>query len=194
VILRRWIVITGAVVTMLWPGALLCAEGSEACEAQRSGWIEAHEFLEQTMSACQDVKQGPLASRINQAMKTGQSPSIAGSVQTVLKERSVALAVAMQKCREAAALETQAFDDWRRCARGIRSRKGDPVAVSPDSVNAARKQTLTLLQDLLLDEAYAQYKNYKAPAAPDYADYQHSGWGPGAAMGNQVYRGYGGYR
>lgn len=190
---RMWILLIGAVGTILWTGPLFSADGTGACDAQRSRWMETHEFLKETMGACQRIKEAPLGSRIQRELTSRQADSIAYGVQAVLKERSAALSAAMQRCREAAGMEAHAFEDWRRCARTVRPRKGEPPVASPDSVAGTRKQVLSALQDLLLDEAYVQYKNFRQPEPPAYSLYQQPGWGPGAATGNS-YRGYGNYR
>jgi hypothetical protein len=180
---------------VLWAGATFAANGDDTCEACRSRWMAAHEFLKQSIDACRGMKEASLAARIQQRLNGPDALSVAEGVQSALKERASALAEVTQKCRQAAAMENQAFDEWRKCSRLAGRKKAGPPDFWPDSVNAERKQIMARLQDLLMDDAYRQYKNYRPPEPVEYSGTtQQQQWGMGTSMGYQPNHGYGGYR
>ncbi len=56
-------------------------------------------------------------------------------------------------------------------------------ARSLDAAASERKRLLASLQDLLLDEAYVQYRNYQPPTPPSYSGYDQQPWGARSKYG-----------
>jgi hypothetical protein len=185
-------------VAGFWPIFWLhpvCSGAEDACEEWWSRWVAASQLLNQSMESYRHIKEASLASRIEQELKDpGNAVSVAASVQAALKERSAALEQQGRKCHEKAMSENQAFEQWRRCAGRGDPRRGGLPARSLAAAASERKRLLASLQDLLLDEAYAQYKNYQPPTPPSYSGYDQQPWGVGRNTGYRAYQENGGYR
>jgi hypothetical protein len=167
----------------------------DGCDAWRTQWINAFQALREGMDSARHLKDGSLASRIQQEMgDQGSGVSVARGVQAVLHERSVALNRGKDQCRNLAMEEHQAFERWRACAVGGNMRRGASQASGLDAAAIERKKLLGFLQDLLLDEAYVQYKNYQPPTPPAYSDYDQQPWGMGRNAGYSPPSAYGRYR
>jgi hypothetical protein len=167
----------------------------DGCDAWRTRWINAFQRLRDGMDSAHQLKEGSLASRIQQEMGDRENAvSVARSVQAALKERSDALNRGRDQCRNLAMEEHQAFERWRACAVGGNMRRGAAQASGLDAAAIERKKLLASLQDLLLDEAYVQYKNYQPPTPPAYSEYDQQPWGMGRNAGYNPQPGYGGYR
>jgi hypothetical protein len=178
----------------LWalPPAIHAVDG---CDAWRTRWIEAFQRLKESTESIRHTKEEPLASHIQHELSGHQNTaSMARSVQSVLKERSTILSSERTRCRNLAAQENQTFEQWRRCAVSGNPRRGGMHSSGIEAASIERKKLLGTLPDLLLDEAYAQYKNYQAPAAATYSGYDQQTWGMSRNSGYGNYQGYGGYR
>ncbi len=191
---RLWVLL----IAVFWPVFLahpVCSAAEDACETWRVRWVAATQSLTDSMEAYRRTKVGSLASRIQQELNDRKDAlSMAASVQAALKERSAVLDQQGRKCREMAMDENRAFEQWRRCTgRDDPRRRG----FRTDGLGAAaneRKRLLASLQDLLLDEAYAQYRNYHAPTPPSYSGYEQQPWGVGRSTGYRPYQDNRGYR
>jgi hypothetical protein len=141
-----------------------------SCEAETSGWTLAYEALEKAMESYRLLKGESVAPRIEAELeKMERRRSIARSVYEVLKERARLLGDAKTKCLELAQSERSVYDEWRRCAGNGGDRRRNPDPHGPNSVARQRSGLLATLQDLLLDEAYVQYKNYRDPSHASYS-------------------------
>jgi hypothetical protein len=168
-----------------------------SCEAEMTGWTQACEALKQSMETYGRVKGESISPRIQEELeKKEQGRSIARGVEEVLKERNRLLVDAKTKCLELAESERSVYDEWRRCAGGGRDRRRNPDPSGPESVARQRSDLLASLQDLLLDEAFVQYKNYRDPSPPSYSSDQGpymggpGSWRPQQQTGAYPYQGY----
>lgn len=194
--IRRVLPVLGFVLVLVMWGLSVRSFADEGCDAMRTRWMNAFERLKASAATVRQTKDASLASRIQQELsERGKAASVARSVRAVLKERSAALSRERSQCRDVAVQENEAFDRWRRCAVGGNPRRGALQASGLEAANAERKKLLGSLQDLMMDEAYAQYKSYQAPTPPAYSGYdQQQAWGAGRNQGYGNYQGYGGYR
>jgi hypothetical protein len=152
---------------------LLSQTTSGPCATEHARWSNAYESLQTSMENYRQIKYESVSPRIARDMGTqGRGASIAGIVQMVLKERGDRLAELGQKCLEFADLERSSFEAWRRCAAMGAQRRDNSSAVVIKSISRERDGLMAELQDLLLDEAYIQYKNHRAPAAPTSPSYE----------------------
>ena len=172
-----------------------CLAADDGCDTWRSRWVAAFERLKQSTDSIRQLKEGSLASRIQQELSTHRNAaSLARSVRAVLKERSAALKKERSTCHSLAKEENEAFSQWRRCAVRGNSRRRGFQAHALDAAAVERKRLLGSLQDLLMDEAYVQYKDYRQPTPPEYSGSGQQPWGFGQNLGYRSYPGYGGYR
>ncbi len=152
---------------------LLSDTNSGPCATEHATWSNAYESLLTGMENYRQIKYESVSPRIAKDMGTqGRGASIARIVQVVLKERGERLAELGRRCLELADLERSSFEEWRRCATVGAQRRDNASAVAFKSILPERNRLVAELQDLLLDEAYIQYKNYRAPAAPTSPSYE----------------------
>ncbi len=152
---------------------LLSDTTSGPCATEHAKWSNAYESLQTGMEDYRQIKYESVSPRIARDMGTqGRGASIARIVQAVLKERGERLAELGQRCLELADLERSSFEEWRRCATVGAQRRDNSSAVVFKSIIRERDLLMAELQDLLLDEAYIQYKNHRAPAAPTSPSYE----------------------
>ena len=135
-----------------------------SCNVEAAGWTQAYEALARGIESCRSLKQESITPRIEQELEKEPRRPVAKSVQEVLKERSRSLEQAKKMCLELAERERSAYSEWRRCAGAGAGRRGRHDLQGPDGVTRQRNELLVLLQDVLLDEAYVQYKNYRDPS------------------------------
>jgi hypothetical protein len=152
-------------IVLMCLGTVQPAVAEEPCETQRLQWLEAFDALKKGMEDYSVIKTASIAPRITELFSNGRRASMAAVVQGILKERGDRMAEAGNLCRDLAARERQAYDMWRKCGSLGQQRKNVPSQVSPGTVSKERDRLLTALHDLLLEEGYAQYKGYQAPAA-----------------------------
>ncbi len=146
-----------------------------SCDAEAARWTRAYEVLARGIENCRELKQESITARIDQELeKTEPRRSMAQCVQKVLKERARSLAEAKTKCLELAEREKSVYAEWRRCAGTAGSRRSRPDQQGPDGVTRQRNELLVLLQDVLSDEAYGQYKNYREPSPSSYVPYDQN--------------------
>jgi hypothetical protein len=152
---------------------LLSDTTSGPCATEHARWANAYESLQAGMENYRQIKFESVSPRIASDMGTqGKRASISRIVQGVLKERGERLAELGRKCVELADLERSSLEEWRRCAMAGAQRRDNSSAAVFKSISRERDQLMAELQDLLLDEAYVQYKNHRAPAAPTSPSYE----------------------
>jgi hypothetical protein len=170
------------------------AQSQDLCEDSQAGWASAQEALKKDMAESRRIKELSIEERLFQEIKrNGKSRSIAADVQSVLKERSDVLAEANRRCLQAASKEKAAFDEWRKCVFAGRSRKRGNGGSGMELIAAERKRLSESLNELLLDEGHAQYKNYQAPAPPANWGYEQQGQ-PSRNVWHNGYPNYEAYR
>jgi hypothetical protein len=99
---------------------------------------------------------------------------MARSVQSALKRRSDRLAEAEARCRELAGNERFAFDDLKRCVSGPSQRRVNNPVAALAGVSRDRERLLKQMQEVMLDEAYVQYKGEREYSGAGYSDYGQS--------------------
>ncbi len=135
-----------------------------SCNVEAAGWTQTYEALARGIESCRYLKQESITARIERELEKEPRRPMAKSVQEVLKERSRSLEQAKTMCLELAERERSAYAEWRRCAGAGAGRRGRRDLQGPDGVSRQRNELLASLQDVLLDEAYVQYKNYRDPS------------------------------
>ncbi len=152
---------------------LLSETDAGPCATEHAQWSKAYESLQAGMENYHQVKSESVGPRIAKEMASHErGASIASIVQVVLKERGERLAELGQSCLELADLERSSFDEWRRCATGGVQRRDSASAATFKSIFRERDRLMAELRDLLLDEAYIQCKNHRAPATPASPSYE----------------------
>jgi hypothetical protein len=141
------------------------------CEPARAQWAQAHESLKEAANALRETQVESIEPRIDEALKDGKRITIAQKVQIELKDRNRRISEAAHKCVDAADQEKAAFEQLRRCSAADSARRSASHTAF-GAIARERSKLLADLQDLLLDEAYIQYKR-ESPNPPTY-----SGYGP----------------
>lgn len=173
---------------------LYCQDGRDSCTAFRQQWGTVFQTLKDRMDELRRLKSAPLEPAIQRELANpGNALSMAGSVRAALKERTAMTDATTRECRDAAERERMAFDKLRTCLPSSRQRRTNTNDSFHDGDLGERKLVLTTLQELLLDEAYRQYKNYQAPTPSTYSDYGPQ-WGPGPGSAYDPYRANRAYR
>jgi len=178
---------------------------SSDCEADQQKWLNAVELLKNSMEACRLVKEESVAPRIEEdvAASKGNVP-LARTVRAVLQERRQKVAEAEDVCRRQAETERFAFERWySSCNGGGRTKRGAPVAGELRQASAERDRLRKYLNELLMDEAYAQYRNARPQteraAEPEEPPQLNAGYrtdrgagygGSGYRPGGSQYQGY----
>jgi hypothetical protein len=193
--LKKIVILTIGLV--VWLSLVGSARIEAGCEPEAAGWTQAYGALEQAMESYRRLKEESVTPRIEEELKkTGQDRSIARSVEEVLKERTRLLGDAKTKCLDLAQSERSTYDEWRRCSGSGVGRRRNTDPNGPNRVARRRSELLASMQDLLLDEAYVQYKNYRDPSPASYSFDQSpymggpNSWRPPRQMGPYPYQGY----
>jgi len=143
------------------------------CRKAHQDWLGAFNQFKAGIQDYRQLKEESITPRIEEEMKGREGrPPIAAIVRTVLQERDRRLSQAGKELEKLLALEKDSFDRWKVCSSQGRRRsqahsRSDPEIVERDRLSAQCK-------DLLLDETFEQYRNYRAPVPSDYSYY-----GPG---------------
>ncbi len=181
----------------VWLSVVASTPTEAGCEAESTGWTQACEALKQALESYGRIKGESITPRIEAKLeKTEPGGSTARSVQEVLKERTRSLDDAKTKCLELARSERSIYDEWRRCAGDGGGHRRNPDPHGPNSVARQRSELLASMQDILLDEAYVQYKNYRdaSPASSSFDQSQYMGGQnssrPQRQTGPYPYQGY----
>jgi hypothetical protein len=154
---------------------LLSEPLSGPCAAEQATWANAYQSLQIGMDAYRQTKNESISPRIARAMDThDKGVSIARVVEVILRERRARLAELGRQCLELADAEESSFAEWRRCASGGAQRRDNSAVAAFKGVSRERTRLMAELQDLLLDEAYVQYKNHRAPAERASPSYEAS--------------------
>lgn len=170
---RAFTLFFGLGLCILTATPLLSSTVSGQCAAEEAKWSKAYADLQAGMDNYRKVKYESVTPRIARDMTAHErEPSIARVVQAVLQERSERLAELGRTCLELAQLERSAFDEWRGCATTGISRRENSAMANFRSISLERDRLIIELRDLLLDEAYIQYKNHRAPDAPASPSYE----------------------
>jgi hypothetical protein len=153
----------GLAVTMILGGSVLHSPASEnACASAHERWGEAFRVLSGSVQQLKAAKEATLPFDAEKASAQSQEgESIARAVQTAMKERGERVAQAHRQCVDAAEAERSWFDRLRGCSGGRNAGRATPDQVPLQSVTAERSRLYAFLQELLVVEAYEQYKSVK---------------------------------
>lgn len=150
---------------LVFSGALRPALGEGPCETERIQWGDAFDSLRKAMDDYRSIKNESIAPRIGEVVAKGPKGSMAAAIQAALKNRGDRMAESGRGCQAAVSKERTAYDIWRRCSGAGQQRKNIPSQSGLGAVSRERDRLLADLQDLLLDEAYVQYKGQAAVSA-----------------------------
>jgi hypothetical protein len=193
--------VLGLSLAAIFLGEVAVAAPEEGpCAAAYKQWAQTHELLKEAVHALREAGAESVEPRINQTLTDGTRLSLAQKIQSVLKDRRRKITEAARKGTDAAEQERESFEQLRRCSASDSQRRAATQATL-NAVTRERSKLLADLQDLLLDEAYVQYKRESPNPAPTYsgygpdqqsAQYQYRQPGPGRRMGYDAYNpGYG---
>jgi hypothetical protein len=162
------------VLALLCAGApAVCFDSSEECGGRRAEWLEAYHRLHDAVEEFQKAKEDPVGPRIEEKLvKRSHGVSTAMIVRRVLDARKTRMAEAREKAAKLLGVEEERFHKWRTCRSANRSSR---FSSRNESAVIERKRLKSRLSDLFLDEAYAQYKDYRAPSSSSYS-YRSRRW------------------
>jgi hypothetical protein len=155
----------GALVAVLGFQTMVWGQDPELspCSKAYSEWQQAFGALAQEMESLSNLKRESLAPTIASELNSrGKASSIAQVVHGVTGRHNRAVAELGEECVRLADSEKIAFEQWRRC------RSSEPRGRDDHSAAGAmreRSQRLVELQDLLLDDAFLQYRK-ESPNPP----------------------------
>ena len=153
-----------------WAFTLPAAESGGPCGQELQEWTRAYDALKTSFGDYKQVKTDPVMPRIEQELAEKISGTvIAQTVRGVLRDRTRRLDEAKQKLEGAMMEEKNAFERCRRCLGQGRTRSGGVARSYPEM--SERERFLSQLPDEMLDEAFVQYRNHRAPAASAYSQY-----------------------
>lgn len=140
------------------------------CASELEQWNEEFLRLKQGIDAYRLSKQEDISSRIEESIsRTDRNSSIAETVQEVLRDRAQRIESVYRRCRELGAQEATAFNIYNRCASpGSRKKNSQMNEQAPASVRE-REILLGDLNQMLLDDAYLQYKKQQPVPRFDYS-------------------------
>ncbi len=156
------------VLVLLCVGApALCFDSSEECRGRRTEWLDAYHRLHDAVEQYQKTKEDPIGPRIEEKL-TKRSPRVSTAmiVRRVLDARKARMAEAREKATQLLDVEEERFHKWRTCRSANRRSRFSSRSV-PEATE--RKRLKSRLSDLFLDEAYVQYKDYRAPSSSSYS-------------------------
>gem|GEM_PF-1477388 len=146
------------------------AQSGGLCDAYHSEWTQLWKELGERVDEYARVKDESVAPRIQQLLaEQGSRGSMARVVQSALQERSRRMTELRRKIDANLDLERHAFDRWKVCTNEVRRRAGGPARGNPEIQD--RERRLARLNDLLLEEAHAQYRNQRVPISADGPSY-----------------------
>jgi hypothetical protein len=144
------------------------AQTSSVCASKFSDWMTSYENLKTTIDSLTEVKRNSVEPLIKQALES-KKPGITISqvVQYIVSTRNQTLSKMTSQCLRLAEVEKYAFEQLKRC-RGAESKKEDP---SLSNLFRERLSKLSELQELILDEAYVQYRRESPNPPAAYSRY-----------------------
>lgn len=160
--------VLGALLAFAAPCSL--AESSGLCDAYLAEWVRVREELVERMDGYARIRDESVTPMIDQEMaRAGARASMARVVQSALQERNRRMAESRRKIEEFLGQERDAFERWRLCTTDGRRRSGGTDRTNPEIRD--RERVLARLNDLLLDEAYVQYKDHRERVPTDGSSY-----------------------
>ncbi|MEW6136722.1 MAG: hypothetical protein AB1733_00710 [Thermodesulfobacteriota bacterium] len=165
------VILAAAVVVLFGPGIETEAQDG-TCDSLREQWAAALSSLQAGIENLRRQKEDSVAPSIYRELASGSPPvSIAKAVQSALLERKRRVDAAEREVRALADAEERAFRSWSSCHASSGLRKAVSGSVDPRVVAGQRQQLLVRLDDLLLDEAYLQYRGTRPRRPQEYSGY-----------------------
>jgi hypothetical protein len=133
------------------------------CGGPATRWLEAYHRLHDAVEELRKAKKDPVGPKIEERLaKKSPRVSTAVIVRMVLDARKARIAQSREMITKLRGEEQERFKRLRRCGT-IRRRFRALSKTVPEL--AERKRLKSRLSELLLDEAYVQYKNFRAPSS-----------------------------
>lgn len=165
-------VILAAAMVLLFGFGLEVEAQDGTCDSLREQWAAALSSLQAGIEDLRRQKEDSIAPSIYKQLESGSPPvSIAKAVQSALVERQRRVDTVASEVRALADAEERAFRSWSACHASSGFRKAVAGSVDPRTVAGQRQQLLVRLDDLLLDEAYLQYRGTRPRRPQEYSDY-----------------------
>lgn len=160
------------VILVLCLGCPNSEASEEPCAAAHEKWSNSSGKLRDALQQYKQIKDESVAPEIEESLSQGRKlVPMARIVQSALKRRSDRLAEVGARCRQLADHERFAFDELRRCVSGRSQRRGNTVLVALSAISKDRESLLKQFQELMLDEAYVQYKGEREYPTDAYSGY-----------------------
>lgn len=152
------IVFTGMFLFVQSP-ALSTDEGNPSCRSMQENWSKAFMLLKERTEALREAKAQAIGQRIEERISQREpGASIAVIVRSVLDRRRKEVAETSLGCSEVAEMERMAYEEWRRCSLAQRRQRNSPEGERPELFLQQRNSLLNVLSDLMIDDAFLQYK------------------------------------
>ncbi len=153
-------------VVMLGSVPLIGLAQENPCNGARGELVNASRELKAEAAKYKQALEQSVTPEIQEELsgKEGKA-SIAAVVRRVLNRRAQRLSEIRARIDTLMSMERIAFSDWQRCATKAGGRLEKLSGESRNVVQAHQKLAAEL-SDLLLDEAYRQYKDYRDPSPP----------------------------
>ena len=140
-----------------------CYDFPEECGGPATQWLEAYHRLRDAVEELRKAKKDPVGPKIEEKLaKKSFKVSTAVIVRRVLDARKARIAQARDEITKLLGAEQERFNGLRKCGP-VRRRFRALSKTVPEL--AERKRLKSRLSELLLDEAYVQYKNFRAPSS-----------------------------
>jgi hypothetical protein len=128
------------------------------CSPEYSQWMAAFQSLRENMDFLRQAKDDSITPKIENQMNSGdRQMTVAEKIQAVLAERTRTIAEFQARSMESLQRENQAFEKFRRCGP-FDTKRSSHSNFEFNELSRERNRLLSGLRDLLLDEAYVQYK------------------------------------
>jgi len=173
-------------------GSPISRASEEPCAVEHEKWSGSLGELKDALEQLRQVKDESMGPEITESLSKGsKSLSMARIVQSALQRRSEKLAEARGRCRESADKERYGFDNLKRCLSGPSQRRNNAAVAALSGISRDRERLLKQMQELMLDEAYVQYRGEREYSSGPYSDYSQDQaprmtyqrqWGPDPRM------------
>jgi hypothetical protein len=167
-------------------GFAFAFEADQRCASMLDEWRRAFDAVKECSSAYRQLKDESVSSAIEDRISDKGKRKVAAVVRDVLQDRKARLETAGKELESRLGQEKDLFTRWRSCI-GQGRKASNARANSPEV--REREEYIGQARELLLDEAYVQYKDYRAPGPRySYENPQASGrnpWGYGQSYGGQ---------
>ncbi len=146
-----------ALALIVWPYHVW-AENDHVCSVAQEEWAPAFAKVKEKVQTLADFKAKSVAPQIESRLGQNKSGvSVAAVVRQVLAERNQELERIKAECEAVTATEREAYEKLRACRTADRKSRSEK-AFKRDPIIKERLAKVAELDELLVNEAYAQYK------------------------------------